>query len=100
MDGAAPIIEGTEKLIDDIAEWLMAQALHDVAIDELIDGTCKRLRAAGLPLERMALAFQTLHPLYRGVFYVWTEKDGPVRRLLDHESFRSGSSWEDSPFKV
>jgi len=100
MDGATTHIESHERLLDDISEWLMTHALSDVEIESLIDGTCSQLRATGIPIERMALAFQTLHPLYRGVFYVWSLDDGVTRSLIEHENFRTGANWEDSPFKM
>lgn len=39
-------------LIDPIADWLMTQALGEATMEQLVEGCCRRLWAAGIPLQR------------------------------------------------
>ena len=63
--------EPMPALLDEVSAWLMAQALGEADIDALVGGTCQRLYAAGLPLLRMHVAFNVLHPLYSGMGVTW-----------------------------
>ena len=68
--------DGAATLIDVTADWLMSQALADGDMESLVEGCCKRLVAAGIPLVRMYLAFRTLHPLFRAVGLTWSREAG------------------------
>ena len=37
-------------LIDEIADWLMSEALGEAEVQGLFEGCCNRLRATGVPL--------------------------------------------------
>lgn len=58
-------------LIDEVASWLMSQALEDRQLEETVLGCFDRLYAAGVPLFRCFVAFRTLHPLYRARTIIW-----------------------------
>lgn len=58
-------------LIDEVAGWLMSQALEDRGLEETVLGCFDRLYAAGVPLLRCFVAFRTLHPLYRARTIIW-----------------------------
>jgi adenylate cyclase len=64
------------SLIDGVADWLMTQALSEVTLEDLLDGCCARLAAAGLPLERGHIAFRTLHPLFHSTGLTWRRGQG------------------------
>jgi len=63
-------------LIDQVANWLMSQALAETTVDDITEGCFVRLHAAGVPLIRAHVAFRTLHPLYSAVGLTWTPWDG------------------------
>jgi adenylate cyclase len=65
-------------LIDAIADWLMTQALGETSMERLVVGCCARLWSAGIPLQRVLIAYRTLHPLFTGVGHIW-HRDGPLR---------------------
>jgi adenylate cyclase len=62
---------GGSILIDQVSEWLMAQALGTGRLEGIFKGCCDRLVAAGVPLSRGFLAFRTLHPLYPAMTVTW-----------------------------
>jgi adenylate cyclase len=63
-------------LVERAVEWLMAQALNDTDLRDIVRGGCERLHAAGVPIARVQLSFSVLHPLYRGVGYTWQRGQG------------------------
>jgi hypothetical protein len=63
-------------LIDKVADWLMAQALEDTELEDLVHGCCERLSAAGVPLARANFSFSVLHPLYRAMGFTWRRGEG------------------------
>jgi adenylate cyclase len=67
-DAAATV---SATLIDKVADWLMIQALEDTELEELLQGCCERLAAAGVPLARANFSFSVLHPLYRAMGFTW-----------------------------
>jgi len=73
------------SLIDGVADWLMTQALSEVTLENLLDGCCARLAAAGVPLERSHIAFRTLHPLFHAIGLTWQRGRG-----VASESFPRG----------
>jgi hypothetical protein len=64
-------------LIDATADWLMTQALGDTGMEQLVEGCCQRLWAAGVPLGRAMIGYRTLHPLFTGVAHIW-RRDAPL----------------------
>ncbi len=86
------------KLIDDVSEWLLDQALSDCSIEKVLDGCFRRLHAAGVPLVRAHVAFSTLHPLYGGISITWTTADGLMVTAHEHEP-ANPELWLQSPLK-
>ncbi len=89
--------DGAATLIDVTADWLMSQALADGDMESLVEGCCKRLVAAGIPLSRVYLAFRTLHPLFRAVGLTWT-REGGMKKVGYLHSEPTGNAWRNSPF--
>jgi adenylate cyclase len=83
---------------DPIVGWLAEQGLLGVRADRLMKGYCDRLVAAGVPLLRVFVGVETLHPLYEGYSYVW-KRGAPA--LETETYFRSAETSPDyfaSPF--
>ena len=57
----------SRALVERAADWLMAQALKDADLKDIVRGCCERLHGAGVPIARAQFSFTLLHPLYRGV---------------------------------
>ena len=84
-------------LIAEVEDWLIDEALHDPDIVELFGTLCTRLHAAGLPLERAALSWPTLHPLFQSEQIYWRLGGGAELFQYRHDAVSSGA-FEESPF--
>lgn len=86
--------------ITDLSAWLTTQGLMGVDEMDIVDGFCKRCRAAGLPLERGLALIDTLHPVYEGRAFQWDSKE-EIRTAFDYGPSNQGVSaenWERSAF--
>ncbi len=88
----------SDRLIDEVAEWLMSCALGETGIEALVGGCCTRLQASGIPLSRAYVAFRTLHPLFAGVGLTWTRSEGVRTFGYRHGDIEGTEDWEQSPF--
>jgi len=83
--------------IDDVANWLIAQALDETDFKTMFAGCCERMAAAGVPLWRGHIAFTVLHPLYSGMGITWLRGRGAKMEGYQHidgddvEKFRSST---------
>ncbi len=71
-------------LINKVADWLMAQALGDTDLEDVVMGCCERLQAAGVPLYRGHFAFTVLHPLYGAMGITWNRGKGVAVKGFPH----------------
>lgn len=88
----------SNSLIDDIADWLMTQALGSTSADKLLEQCSLRLNAAGIPLWRSNISFQILHPLYQAVSFSWYREQGmlPAEQYAGTEN--ASEDWQGSPY--
>ncbi len=84
-------------LVDQVADWLMGQALGETDYAPLIEGCCERLLAAGIPLWRAHLTFRILHPLYESMGVTWLRGEGVT---VMHYPHRFGSEDFSEQFKA
>lgn len=63
-----------------VIDWLLHEGRHVAAPDVLVGDLCARVRAAGMPIDRVAFFFGTLHPQYFGIAMYW---DGADVRVLE-----------------
>jgi len=54
-----------------VIDWMMHRGRHLATREEIVGGICERVRAAGLPIDRVAFFLWTLHPQYAGVALFW-----------------------------
>ena len=87
-------------LIDQVADWLMTQALGQTEFEEIIEGCWERLSAAGIPLWRAHVTFRTLHPLYDAMAKTWVRGTGLELASYEHledggvpEQFQASPLW-------
>lgn len=86
-----------DPLVDDLAEWLMSQALGDVDVNSIFAGTCERLLAAAIPVKRAMVSFRTLHPLFGSVSMVWRRGERISRSEHLHGEAFTSAQWQASP---
>jgi adenylate cyclase len=93
-------VTASSVLIDDVADWLMSQALGEADVRDILGGCCDRLLAAGIPLWRAFVSFRILHPKFAAVSTIWRreERTGTVEHIetLHGEAFTS-EDWRQSP---
>ena len=85
-------------LIDEIADWLMSEALGETEVQSLFEGCCNRLRAAGIPLWRALLTYPTLHPLHAAIWLIW-RRDKEMGGFESQTGYSSADEdYRKSPF--
>jgi adenylate cyclase len=82
-----------------IIEWLSGNACNDLDDVGLVGEIGRRVRAAGLTLDRFALQFRTLHPDLTGRVIAWAP-DEPVEVYEHDHPAIVAVSLRDSPFRV
>ncbi|MDA0241239.1 MAG: adenylate/guanylate cyclase domain-containing protein, partial [Proteobacteria bacterium] len=88
----------SRSLVNEVADWLMDQALGNTDARSLLEKCSLRLGAAGLPLSRTNIGFQILHPLYQAESHTWYRQSG----MEPPTHFSSGAdsmeeAWRRSP---
>src|SRR6516225_2438848 len=76
----------------ELMNWLVGQGLTGLPETELIRGFCERCCANGLDLSRGLVFIDTLHPIYEGRGFRWS--DTPSN---ESDSFEYGSTAEGDP---
>ncbi|MGA8381413.1 MAG: adenylate/guanylate cyclase domain-containing protein [Stellaceae bacterium] len=78
--------------------WAVGQGLRGVTADLVMDGLCRRLVEAGVPLWRAFAGMRTLHPQWGGYGYTWRRD----LNAIQPEQYERGSeyeqNWLESPF--
>ncbi len=78
---AAPISENWEMTaaLNDLTVWLIQQGLENTPVEIWLEGSCNRLVAAGIPLQRVSVSMQAHHPEIGAVAFRWY-RDGENER--------------------
>lgn len=59
--------------VEPIIGWLLNRGRHIAEPTELLGEICSRVRAAGMPLDRVNVFIGTLHPQYFGLSILWDD---------------------------
>ena len=80
--------------------WLTVRAMQEVRrASFLLAGTCRRLREAGLPLDRASLHIRQLHPLFAARTLVWSSETGGTVQLDRAHGVQNTEMFMRSPVK-
>ena len=60
-----------EAFFTEMSAWLTQAGLAGTPEIDIVSGFCERCVAAGLPLSRVNLFIDTLHPVYEGRLFRW-----------------------------
>ncbi|MEM8792979.1 MAG: adenylate/guanylate cyclase domain-containing protein [Pseudomonadota bacterium] len=86
-------------LISEVEQWLIGKALADPEIATLFRLLCQRLHALGIPIDRAAVSWPTLHPLFRAEQAVWKPDEGVKLMQFEHDDLGTQSDlFLKSPF--
>jgi adenylate cyclase len=80
-----------------IAAWLVGEACQAPTPDALMEGFCRCLQRAGVPVSRMTIIMPTLHPQVFATVLVWRE-DAAVRTIFEPHDILTSPKFKDSPF--
>jgi adenylate cyclase len=88
-----------DRLLLEISAFITEHALAGTGEVEVVLGVCERLAAGGVPLSRMIVGLDTLHPLVVGRLHTWRRGSGIETTEFAREQIDSTiSSWTSSPF--
>lgn len=85
----------------DIMNWLAGAGLSGIAETELVREFCERSRAAGLELSRGLVFIDTLHPVFEGQGFRWSDIESNESDAFEYGSTSEGEAaenWQRSPF--
>jgi adenylate cyclase len=89
----------TEAEIAKLASWLAKAGLEGRMETALVEGFCNRGVAGGLPLARVMVLIDTLHPIHEGRAFRW-EREKPEATLTEYGRTAEGEAaerWRTSP---
>lgn len=82
-----------------VADWLARAGVSAASHAELVEGLVERLRRSGLPLARVMVGVDTLHPTLGGQSLVWSRDRGIQATSFGREQFNDPGNpdWLQSP---
>jgi len=84
-----------------LINWLVSQGLTGLPENDLIRGFCERCRASGLDLSRGLVFIDTLHPIFEGRGFRWTDTETNESDTFEYGSTSTGDAaqnWRRSTF--
>src|ERR1700735_5887554 len=81
--------------------WLVSQGLTGLPENDLIRGFCERCRAEGIELSRAMVFIDTLHPIFEGRGFRWSDSQTNEREIFEYGSTAEGEAaqnWRRSTF--
>lgn len=85
-------------LFDNIADWLLNQALGDDDISATLGGLATRLQDGGIPIARISMGRAVLHPVIALIEMQWNSDTGRVQLDTVPRGSFTKESFEGSPF--
>jgi adenylate cyclase len=96
--GSGVAASGDRMLLAELAAWLVEATAAQFSPPARFDGFCARLRAA-IPLSRISLILETLHPEDSGIRATWQE--GALdRQEMSRAGIATSSSYLNSPVYI
>ena len=84
-----------------LTSWIASQGLTGLPESELLRGFCERCRAEGLDLSRGLVVIDTLHPIYEGRAFRWSDTPSNESDVIEYGSTAEGDAaknWRRSVF--
>jgi adenylate cyclase len=79
--------------------WLVGESLAIADAKSFIEQFADRMLAAGVPIDRMTTAIETMHADYSGIGRFWTRGEGVVERYWPYDSSDGADAvYKRSPF--
>jgi adenylate cyclase len=74
-----------------LMNWLVSQGLTGLPENEVLRGFCERCRAEGLELSRGLVFIDTLHPIYEGRGFRWSDVASNESDSFEYRSSSEGA---------
>src|SRR6202167_3427704 len=84
-----------------LMNWLVSQGLTGMPENDLVRGFCERCRAQGLELSRGMVFIDTLHPIFEGRGFRWSDSQTNERDIFEYGTTAEGDAlhnWRRSTF--
>jgi adenylate cyclase len=81
-----------------LAGWLADSGLRNLPLEELVDGFARRANDAGVPVARLFVGTNTLHPLVLTRSLIWDRATGPATRFEFQHADVDRPIIQQSPF--
>lgn len=84
-----------------IADWVTAAGLAGKSEAVLLEGFCRRVLAAGVPVARAAVIVDTLHPIHEGRAFRWNRDTAEGAETIEYGPTTEGeaaANWQASAF--
>jgi adenylate cyclase len=65
-------------LTQQLSAWLAEAGLRNLPLEELVDGFARRVNEAGVPVARIFVGMNTLHPMVLARSLIWDRATGPA----------------------
>src|SRR3954454_5566717 len=78
-----------------LMNWLVNQGLTGLPGNDLVRGFCERCRAEGLELSRALVFMDTLHPVFEGRGFRWTDTETNESDSFEYGSTETGDAAEN-----
>ena len=81
-----------------VAAWLAESGLRNLPLEELVDGFARRLDQAGVPVARIFVGMNTLHPMVLARSLIWDRATGPATHFEFEHAEIDRPIVQQSPF--
>src|SRR5262245_14916476 len=81
-----------------LAGWLADSGLRNLPFEELVDGFARQLNEAGVPVARIFVSTNTLHPMVLARSLIWDRATGPTTRFEFQHADIDRPIMQQSPF--
>jgi adenylate cyclase len=92
-------MQSNDVLSAALTTWLTEKTLAGASETEIVGGFCQGLARAGVPLARIIVVVDTLHPIYEGRAFRWSRGTDQAE-MLEYGRTREGEpaeAWRRSP---
>jgi adenylate cyclase len=85
-------------LSESLQAWLAGAGLRNLPLEEMLDGFARRLNEAGVPVARIFVAMNTLHPMVLARSLTWDRIKGPAALAEFPHAQIDSPMVQESPF--
>ncbi|WP_205769525.1 adenylate/guanylate cyclase domain-containing protein [Microvirga sp. KLBC 81] len=78
-----------------LTRWVMEAGLNGMTEPEILHGFCDRLVEAGLPVNRVNMIIDTLHPVYEGRAFRWRKNRAEIEPVVEYGRTNEGEAAEN-----